>query len=132
MAIVLSIINAFIFTIISGFHFYWAMGGKVGFDVVLPSNTEGAKALMPSKIMTIAVAFVFLGIAIFYLIQTGYSEQLGPLIQFVFVVCLNLEPDHFLRPYSPMLITKKCLHVISWADWWAEYLNFLRGLVFVS
>ena len=69
MAIVLSIINALIFTIISGFHFYWAMDGKVGFDVVLPSNTEGAKALMPSKIMTIAVALVFLGIAIFYLIQ---------------------------------------------------------------
>jgi glucan phosphoethanolaminetransferase (alkaline phosphatase superfamily) len=69
MEILLSCINALIFTIISGFHFYWAMGGKVGFDVVLPSNREGAKALSPSKTMTTAVAFVFLGIAIFYLIQ---------------------------------------------------------------
>jgi hypothetical protein len=71
MAVVLSSTNAFIFTIISGFHFYWVMGGKVGFDVVLPSTTEGSKALKPSKLMTIAVAFVFLGIAIFYLIK-GY------------------------------------------------------------
>ncbi len=43
MALILSIINALIFTVISGFHFYWAMGGKVGFDVVLPSNTGGLK-----------------------------------------------------------------------------------------
>jgi Protein of unknown function (DUF3995) len=69
MAIVLSIINALIFTIISGFHFYWAMGGKVGFDVVLPSNREGSKALNPSKSITCIAALVFLGIAIFYLIQ---------------------------------------------------------------
>jgi glucan phosphoethanolaminetransferase (alkaline phosphatase superfamily) len=69
MAILLSIINALIFTVISGFHFYWAMGGKTGKDVVLPSNIEGFKALTPSKAMTIIVAFVFLSFAIFYLIK---------------------------------------------------------------
>jgi glucan phosphoethanolaminetransferase (alkaline phosphatase superfamily) len=67
MEILLSVINALIFTVISGFHFYWAMDGKVGFDVVLPSNTEGAKALSPSKSITFIVACVFLGVAIFYL-----------------------------------------------------------------
>jgi Protein of unknown function (DUF3995) len=67
MEILLSVINAFIFTIISGFHFYWAMGGKVGFDVVLPSNTEGSKSLNPSKSITCMAALVFLSIAIFYL-----------------------------------------------------------------
>jgi glucan phosphoethanolaminetransferase (alkaline phosphatase superfamily) len=69
MALILSIINALIFTVISGFHFYWAMGGKVGFDVVLPSNKDASKALNPSKSITCIAALVFLGIAIFYLIK---------------------------------------------------------------
>jgi hypothetical protein len=81
MTILLSIINAFIFTIISAFHFYWAMGGNVGKDVVLPSNIEGFKTLTPSKAMTIIVAFVFLSFAIFYLIKVNLINF--PLPQFV-------------------------------------------------
>jgi glucan phosphoethanolaminetransferase (alkaline phosphatase superfamily) len=71
MAIILSVISAIIFTVISGFHFYWAMGGKVGFDVVLPSNRDASKALNPSKSITFVAALVFLGIAIFYLIKAN-------------------------------------------------------------
>jgi hypothetical protein len=69
MGLILSVINALIFAIISGFHFYWAMGGTVGFDVVLPSNRDASKALNPSKSVTCIAALVFLGIAIFYLIK---------------------------------------------------------------
>ncbi len=71
MEIILSLINALIFTLISGFHFYWAMGGKVGFDVVLPSNTEGSKSLNPSKPITFIAACVFLSVAGFYLIKAN-------------------------------------------------------------
>ena len=74
MTILLSVINAFIFTIISGFHFYWAMGGKRGADVVLPSNISGKKALLPSKLITFIVAFVFLSFAIFYLINVDLID----------------------------------------------------------
>lgn len=81
MAIVLSVINALVFTIISGFHFYWAMGGKVGFDVVLPSNTEGSKSLNPSTTITFIAACVFLSVAVFYLIKANLiSIQLPNLI----------------------------------------------------
>ena len=81
MEMVLYLINALIFTIISGFHFYWAMGGKVGFDVVLPSNTEGVKSLNPSKLITIIATCVFLSIAIFYLIKANLiNVQLPNLI----------------------------------------------------
>ena len=71
MDAILCLINALIFTIISGFHFYWAMGGKVGFDVVLPSNTKGSKSLNPSKLITVIAACVFLSVAIFYLIKAN-------------------------------------------------------------
>jgi glucan phosphoethanolaminetransferase (alkaline phosphatase superfamily) len=81
MELILSVINALIFTIISGFHFYWAMGGKVGFDVVLPTNTEGSKSLNPSKSITCIAALVFLSIAIFYLIKSHLIDfQLPQLI----------------------------------------------------
>jgi hypothetical protein len=82
MEILLSCINALIFTIISGFHFYWAMGGKAGFDVVLPSNREGSKSLNPSRLMTCIAACVFLGVAIFYLIKGHLIDfKLPKLIQ---------------------------------------------------
>jgi glucan phosphoethanolaminetransferase (alkaline phosphatase superfamily) len=81
MAILLNIINALIFTVISGFHFYWAMGGKVGFDVVLPTNTEGAKSLNPSRSITCIAALAFLSIAVFYLIKAHLIDlQLPQLI----------------------------------------------------
>jgi protein-S-isoprenylcysteine O-methyltransferase Ste14 len=71
MELVLSVINALIFTIISGFHFYWAMGGKVGFDVVLPTTKDNKKALSATPLSTIFVAFVFLSFSIFYLIKVN-------------------------------------------------------------
>jgi glucan phosphoethanolaminetransferase (alkaline phosphatase superfamily) len=82
MALILSLINALIFTIISGFHFYWAMGGKVGFDVVLPTNKDASKALNPSKSTTCIMALVFLSIAIFYLIKARLIDF--PLPQLIY------------------------------------------------
>jgi glucan phosphoethanolaminetransferase (alkaline phosphatase superfamily) len=82
MALILSLINALIFTIISGFHFYWAMGGKVGFDVVLPSNRDASKALSPSKSITSVAALVFLSMAVFYLIKARLIDF--PLPQLIY------------------------------------------------
>jgi glucan phosphoethanolaminetransferase (alkaline phosphatase superfamily) len=81
MAILLSFINALIFTVISAFHFYWAMGGKTGSDVVLPSNTDGAKALNPSKLITYIAALVFLSIVVFYLTKANLIDF--PLPKFI-------------------------------------------------
>jgi len=68
--------------IIAGlFHFYWAFGGKVGLDRVIP--TKDGKALFnPGKFLTIIVGFILLGFAwIAYTLNSenlylnSYSEQ---------------------------------------------------------
>ena len=60
MTYALVIINAFLLFIISGFHFYWGFGGKIGGDVVLPEMNKGGKVFKPTPIATCLVALVFL------------------------------------------------------------------------
>ncbi|MDQ7047990.1 MAG: DUF3995 domain-containing protein [Sulfurovum sp.] len=63
------------------FHFYWAFGGKVGLDRVIPTK-EGKALLNPGKFLTIIVGFIILGFAgIAYILNLKnlhlitYSEQ---------------------------------------------------------
>jgi len=42
------------------FHFYWAVGGKVGLDRAIPT-INGQALLNPGKILTIIVGFIILG-----------------------------------------------------------------------
>ena len=57
---VLGIINVLLLFLISGFHFYWGFGGKIGGDVVLPEMNKGGKVFKPTPIATCFVALVFL------------------------------------------------------------------------
>lgn len=79
---ILAIINAVLLGIISGFHFYWAFGGKVGGDVVLPEINKGNKVFTPSPIATGFVAFIFAFFGLLPLVHTGIiSIQLPAFIQ---------------------------------------------------
>ncbi len=63
-----------VFLIISAFHFYWALGGTYGSKVVLPQKLQGELAFKPNRIMTGFVAFVFLFISLFPLIQNKWLQ----------------------------------------------------------
>jgi hypothetical protein len=53
-----------IILLISAFiHFYWALGGKLGLDKALPTDTKGNRLLNPSTFMTYVVGFILLGFA---------------------------------------------------------------------
>lgn len=71
MTIILALLNAFLLAIIGGFHFYWAFGGKVGGNVVLPEIKKDNKIFKPSPIATFIVALVFIAFGILPLIKTG-------------------------------------------------------------
>ncbi|MDQ7047396.1 MAG: DUF3995 domain-containing protein [Sulfurovum sp.] len=77
---------AFIVTItltIAGlFHFYWALGGKLGLDRAIPT-VDGQALFSPGKILTVLVGFIILSFAwIAYnlgfndLSLTSYSQQI--------------------------------------------------------
>ena len=84
-----------IFVLVSSVHFYWAFGGKWGVDAALPSNGEGERVLNPRQIDTFAVAAVFAGIGVFYLVMgtvvvidlpLWMPKYLGWIFPFVFLI----------------------------------------------
>jgi hypothetical protein len=73
-----AIVNGFIFIAIAGFHYYWAFGGKYGFNAVLPEiENSGKKAFVPGKIATFVVATLFLSVGLFFII-VGLQYSLFP------------------------------------------------------
>lgn len=56
----LAIITVILLNIISFFHIYWAFGGKVGLDKVLPTK-DGVRLLNPTRALTFFVGIVLFG-----------------------------------------------------------------------
>jgi hypothetical protein len=48
LLIVAVVINVAIFLVLSILHFYWAAGGKLWYEDVLPTNSKGINRLNPS------------------------------------------------------------------------------------
>lgn len=64
---ILSLLNGFVFLVIAAFHYYWVLGGRYGLSAALPETEHsGQKAFVPGKLMTAAVATLFLGIAFLF------------------------------------------------------------------
>ena len=56
---IVQLLNTLIFLIISGFHFYWAFGGKFGSRAVIP-EISGIAVFKPSIVATVFVALAML------------------------------------------------------------------------
>ncbi|MEO5647582.1 MAG: DUF3995 domain-containing protein, partial [Chitinophagaceae bacterium] len=61
-------INTAIFIFLSILHFYWAFGGKLWYDDVLPTNSKGLNRMNPSSTAGLIVAF---GLLFFALVTIG-------------------------------------------------------------
>lgn len=66
LIVFIKIVNALIFSFLSGVHIYWAFGGKWGLEGVLPTK-DGVKKLNPSPGGTLVVAG---GLALFAFISS--------------------------------------------------------------
>ena len=60
-------VNFTLLLMLSAMHFYWAFGGKAGFDKAIPTNVEGAQMLQPGKTACIVVALFLAGFALLFL-----------------------------------------------------------------
>ena len=69
--IALAIVESVILLLLSGLHFYWAVGGQWGFDSALPTNTEGRRVLNPRPIESFIVGAGLLTFSFFFLIESG-------------------------------------------------------------
>jgi len=92
---VLTIITIITLVISGLFHFYWAFGGEIGLDRVIPIK-DGKALLNPGKILTIIVGLIIFGFAwIAYLLYfidlstTFYGKQIiyvGWLLSGIFII----------------------------------------------
>lgn len=74
MLIISVFINSSIFLLLSILHFYWAFGGKLWYDDVLPTSTNGLHKLNPSAA---ASAFIGFGLMILALLTVGNLGVFG-------------------------------------------------------
>jgi len=70
-----SLILAIILSAASAIHVYWAAGGKTGLTAAIP-HTEDRPAFVPSRVVTLVVAFALLGIAVLMLSLSHFRSAL--------------------------------------------------------
>jgi hypothetical protein len=73
-------------------HFYWALGGKYGLDVALPTDVHGKRLLNPSTFMTYVVGFILLGFA-----YVAYKLYVGDKSAMIVYAGYGLSILFFLR-----------------------------------
>lgn len=65
----IAIVTIVLLIIMGLFHFYWAFGGKVGFDKALPTK-DGKRMINPGKLLTFIVSiFLFTFAFVAYLLR---------------------------------------------------------------
>lgn len=68
-------INTIIFSSLSLLHFYWAFGGKLWIDSVLPTNSSGTKMLNPSMSAAFMVAVGLMFLALVTVGNQGFLDE---------------------------------------------------------
>jgi hypothetical protein len=63
MLIIPVVINTVIFLLLSILHFYWAFGGVLWYDDVLPTSSNGLHRMNPDSTATLIIAFALLLLA---------------------------------------------------------------------
>ena len=77
MILTLTLVNVLLLVVISGFHFYWAFGGTLAGNIVLPEISKGEKVFKPSKTATFVVAVILLVMSILPLEIIGLLTHLS-------------------------------------------------------
>ena len=69
MGFILGNVLSLVFFILAILHFYWAGGGKWGFEEALPANEKGEVVLNPRVIDSIVVGIGLLLFGVYYLLK---------------------------------------------------------------
>lgn len=71
LTILFSIVDGIILLMIGFLHFYWAFGGKIGFQSAIPTTSKGEPVMHPRWIESSVVGFMLLIFATYYLLNIG-------------------------------------------------------------
>lgn len=56
----LSFLNIAVFVLLALVHFYWAVGGRMGYHSVIPTDSNGRKLFKPGIVVTLVTASLLL------------------------------------------------------------------------
>lgn len=68
-------VNTVIFFLLSVLHFYWAWGGRLWYDHVLPTSANGLNKLNPGITATLIIAFSLLAFALVTAGNQGWFDR---------------------------------------------------------
>lgn len=60
------------FLMLAVLHFYWAVGGKWGFENALPHSEEGQRVLNPRPVESAIVGLGLLAFGVFYVLRSDF------------------------------------------------------------
>jgi len=66
-------------------HFYWACGGRYGFDASLPADKSEKKLFIPGFLESSMVGVGLLVFGLFYMMKAGYQPFQMPEVVFKYV-----------------------------------------------
>jgi hypothetical protein len=78
----ISIITSTLLVMMSGFHIYWLLGGRVGLNKAIPTTLDGKKIINPDKFATFMVALILLAFAF-----VAYKLQFDNVQHGIYVYC---------------------------------------------
>ena len=85
MKLFLAILALVVLLAVCVFHFYWAFGGKIGYDIALPADKDGYVKFQPTPAMALVVAILLL-IAFLILLFNILNLQI-PLLALATKIC---------------------------------------------
>lgn len=71
-------VNAFIFLLLAGIHFYWAIGGRVGLEQAIPSAYKDRFAIMSTKkIYFVMTMIICISLLLFGWVMLAHLGDIG-------------------------------------------------------
>jgi hypothetical protein len=139
MLTVLVIINTVIFLLLSILHFYWAFGGKLWYDAVLPTSSNGLHRMNPGTGATIIVAF---GLLILALITTGSQGSFdkyitrnyfryGTLIIAIIFLSRAIGDFRFIGVFKTVKSTRFAVNDTQFFSPLCLFISFVSLLIFI-
>jgi len=89
------ILLCIIFLLIALIHFFWALGGKWGFDKVLPTKENGERLFTPKRIHSFLVGVGFM--VIIFLLGEQLAPKSGVVIPYAEYLLYFIAAIFFLR-----------------------------------
>ena len=132
-------VNTVIFIVLSLLHFYWAFGGKLWYDAVLPASSNGLHKLNPGIAAGLIIAFGLLFLALITAGNGGVLDKYvkrtyfryGTLLIAIVFLCRAIGDFRFIGFFKTIKWTKFGINDTQIFSPLCLFISLLSLLIFV-